>query len=521
MLTENGIKLAVHIITTDFGKLVSQVCECLLRRGSLTISGIGRFTELPSEKVKRSLLVLIRHNCVHAFALEQESDHGESTSGITHYEALFDNIIQRIRFPKFLAIVSNELDKKCAELFEGLLQHGRLALAQILDMAAEEADEGSDADPNAVQERFFRLVNSRYVKHCHAAELFIGLPADNDDPPKRREPESSKIQYKEVILEERALADAIPAKQESCAINSVSQTDTEAEMNRNNIPIAKTGEKRKLKLADMEPEFDLVGCEKESVWRVNLDEFEHLLRNKACIDTIRARLDDKAGIVLSAMLKASRSTESTVSLSVGAIFEELLRSNQTLTMTIDNVRSIMDGIGCDSVTDDVYCIDLRKIIEQAQNEEIESIVLKRYGREAYRMFRLLTTDGRALETDQISDRTFVEKKATEKILYQLWKDNFILMENVRRGSTKDHLLWNANKDALFYEVLDELYRAVLNLRLRFNHEVDLRRELMQMGKSKLDGELLTRFQHLQQTTSLLVNCIQKLDDALLLFQASP
>ncbi|GAB2222018.1 hypothetical protein Drorol1_Dr00013215 [Drosera rotundifolia] len=523
-MTQNGIKLAVYIITNDFGKLVAQVCECLLRRGSLTRQGIARFAELPSEKVKKCLWILIQHNCVQAFALEQQGDLGKPPIVNTHYMALLGNIVQRIRFPKFLAIAKGELSQQvgptngqqCALLLEGLLQHGRLTLTQILDRATQEDE--NNADPKAVRERFFLLVKNRFVEHCPSPEPHMPLPPEGEQPTKKRGSKSSHTTIKEVALEEQALADAMPMEAERFSVDAVTTADTENETNRNGVFAIRSGEKRKL--MEVESELDDVFPEKEPIWRVNFHEFNRLLRNKACIDTVRTRLDDNAAKVLSAMLKASGSSASTVSVTLDAIFEELLKSNQTMTMTLDHVRTILDDIGCDSDRVDMYSLGLSDIIKQAKIEEIESIVLKRYGREAYRIFRLLRSNSLYLDTDKISDRVFMDKKEATKILFKLWKDNFLHMEKVSRGAIKDKDAhpWKANDSNLYYKILDELYHVVLNFQIRSNYEKDQRRELLQISKEALTGENKTNLDRLRKRMMLLVNCILKLDDALLLFQ---
>ncbi|GAB2294031.1 hypothetical protein Dimus_028247 [Dionaea muscipula] len=512
MLTQYGIKLAVDIITTDFGKLVAQACECLLRRGVLTKSGIGRFSGLSSDIVKKCLWVLIQHNCVQDFNLEQLGAGGSITVS-THYMALFDNIIMRIRFSKILAIVSKEQDEQCAMLLEGLLQHGRLTLTQILEKAAEETNGGGNADANSVRERFFRLVTSHYVQPCPSPEPYIALPPEGDNPPKKKG--LKKMFLKEVTLEDQALAAVKPMETVGFSPDTLSWADTEDIKNGNDLPSTKAGMKRKLDLLDVE-------CvEKEPLWRVNFDQFKHLLLNKVCIENIRCRLDDKAGMVLNAMLKPSRSADKIISSSVDAVYEELLKSN--LGLTLERVRSYLEQIGCHLVADDEYSIDLGNIIQQAQKEEVESIVLKRYGKEAYRMFRLLT-NYQELETDKISDKTFVDKKETAKFLNRLWKDNFLLVEKqsaVTGGGpdgNKETVLWKANKEGLVYEVLDELYHAVLNLRIRSNHEIDQQREIIHLNKIERVGEASKRFKHLQDVTLLLFNSLMMVDDAILLFQ---
>jgi len=39
----------------------------------------------------------------------------DTTLVVTHYMALFDNIIHRLRFAKFLALVTKELDKQVSD----------------------------------------------------------------------------------------------------------------------------------------------------------------------------------------------------------------------------------------------------------------------------------------------------------------------------------------------------------------------------------------------------------------------
>lgn len=54
---------------SDHFTVIQKVCECLLRKGPLTLHNIVRYTELTQMQVKNSLLVLIQHNCVQAFRL--------------------------------------------------------------------------------------------------------------------------------------------------------------------------------------------------------------------------------------------------------------------------------------------------------------------------------------------------------------------------------------------------------------------------------------------------------------------
>jgi len=98
MVTQFGIKLAVHLITNHFGNLVAvilslsrlsdlfcigidievlcvqKVCENLFSHGVLTLDQLVRYSELTKDQVKNSLLVLVQHNCCQAFVSAPEDD---------------------------------------------------------------------------------------------------------------------------------------------------------------------------------------------------------------------------------------------------------------------------------------------------------------------------------------------------------------------------------------------------------------------------------------------------------------
>ncbi|GMP70251.1 hypothetical protein CsSME_00029187 [Camellia sinensis var. sinensis] len=549
MVTQYGIKLSVSLISSYFGNLVAKVCECLLRRGTLSCANIVRFTELNKVQVRNSLLVLIQHNCVQAFSIQQEGSFGEAPKVVTQYMVLFDNIIHHMRFPKFLAYVSEELGKECEDILEGLLQHGRLSLDQILDRHKETANQRNFTARDALQNNFNRLVNSRYVEHCPAHEPFLAPPAEEETVVKKQGAKSAKVMKESETIEQRALAAAAPMEALRFLVETYTETDCCGEESEGNpLPSATVGEKRKQIDLELDTEAGTKKRRKEVLWRANFEEFVRRLRDKgtrrdmeldtagsespnqipACIGNVRTRLDDGAGIVLSAILKSTRSAENkvkienSVPLSMDTIFEEVMKSEEGRSMTLEHARASLVQLGChlpEIGIDETYSIDLKSIIELAQNEEVESIVLKRYGREAYRIFRLLSKAGHLVETDKISNTTFVAKKDTAKILYQLWKDDYLHMEKIVTYGSKQSqfLLWNVNKHTLWDNVLNEMYHTALNLRIRIAHEQEQEKEILRIPREKLVGELAKRYARLRKVRIVLESSLMKLDDAIMLF----
>ncbi|KAL7214272.1 hypothetical protein ACSBR1_026644 [Camellia fascicularis] len=531
MVTQYGIKLSVSLISSYFGNLVAKVCECLLRRGTLSCANIVRFTELNKVQVRNSLLVLIQHNCVQAFSIQQEGSFGEAPKVVTQYMVLFDNIIHHMRFPKFLAYVSEELGKECEDILEGLLQHGRLSLNQILDRHKETANqsEGNFTARDALQNNFNRLVNSRYVEHCPAHEPFLAPPAEEETVVKKQGGKSAKVMKESETIEQRALAAAAPMEALRFLVETYTETDCCGEESEGNpLPSATVGEKRKQIDLELDTEAGTKKRRKEVLWRANFEEFVRRLRDKACIGNVRTRLDDGAAIVLSAILKSTRSAENkvkienSVPLSMDTIFEEVMKSEEGRSMTLEHARASLVQLGChlpEIGLDETYSIDLKSIIELAQNEEVESIVLKRYGREAYRIFRLLSKAGHLVETDKISNTTFVAKKDTAKILYTLWKDDYLHMEKIVTYGSKQSqfLLWKVNKHTLWDNVLNEMHHTALNLRIRIAHEQEQEKEILRIPREKLVGELAKRYTRLRKVRIVLESSLMKLDDAIMLF----
>lgn len=522
MVSPHGIKLAVYLISSYFGELNAKVCDCLLRRGTQTLHQVVSSTELSRKNVKNCLLVLIHHNCVQAFAIRQPGGFGEEAKIITQYMALFDNIIHKLRFPKFIEIVSEELGKECEEILEWLLQHGRLSLSQII-VKYKQASKQGDSSADAAQDSFNRLVNARFVERCPAPDPLLEPPAEEETAAKKRGAKSAKIQAQ--TMEQQALAAAAPMESMRFLVENIWNDSVEKADKRTTD--VKCGMKRKQEDLESNTKDPATG-EKEVLWRANFEEFIRRLRHKACVANVKVRVNNDAAIVLAATLELSRHSETklridnSVPQSINAIYDEVIKREGGLGMDLERIRASLDDLGCEAPLmeiDETYSVDLKNIIEQARIEEVESIVLKRYGREAYRMFRLLSKADRLVETDKISDTTFVEKKDAVKILFKLWKDDYLEMKKViaRAAKQSEFILWKINKQSLWEHILDEMYHAALNLRLRITHEKEQEKEILQMPKDKLVGELGNKYMRLRKVCIVLESSLMNLDDSLMLF----
>ncbi|KZV36479.1 DNA-directed RNA polymerase III subunit rpc3-like [Dorcoceras hygrometricum] len=480
MVSPHGILLATHIISSSYGEQCSKVCDCLLRHGILSLAQIIRFTELTKESVVNCLRVLFNQNCVQPFSSQREGGFGEAPRIVTQYIVLFDNIIHKLRAPKFMQIVSEELGSDCLNIFHGLIQHGRLSLNRIIERNEQTTGK---TDVQVLKESFNRLLNFRFIERCPSPEPFLA-PQDNEEPPVKKRGARRGETQEVLTVEQRVLEAATPMESLRFLVDVDFASEEKVEETHAKVTL---GKKRKSEA--MVPDEDVMGAgeKKEVLWRVNYEEFVRRLRDKACISYVKTRLNDEASIVLSAILELSKNSTvrhkvvESAYLSINAIYDEVIKKDGGIGMDFDHIRASLAQLGCtcSSADGEAYSIDLKGITDKAQSEEVESVVLKRYGREAYRIFRLLSKAGRFLETDKISDDTFVEKKDTLKILYKLWKDDLLDMEKIMLNGGKQvaFLLWRVNKGPLFEKFRDEMYHAALNLRLRIIHEQEQAKEV--------------------------------------------
>ncbi|MED6224999.1 hypothetical protein PIB30_089501 [Stylosanthes scabra] len=522
MVSQYGLKFAVHLVTNHFGKIVAKVCETLLRKGPLSLGESIRCTELTPEQVKNSLLVLVQHNCVQAY-IPADQFRGEDGSTVTvEYLALFDNVIHRLRFPKFLEIAKRQLDDECEKVLDGLLRDGRLTLKQMVERAVQ-GKENPGAIEAVVRGSFHKLLKARYIERCPAPEPVVSTLIKAEPAPRKRGSKMAKKFEPPETIEQRVLEAALPGEAIRFAVIAYTGGNADRETNSGDSTMVDVGD-----------DSGSTANEGSILWRANFEEFMWHLRHKLLIENERKRLDDGAATILSAILDVTKNVEKkvkiekSVPLSLDSIFTEVTKNEYGRTMTIDRVRASLVQLGCPQRNfDDSYSIDLKNIVEMARNEEVESIVLKRFGKDAYRIFRLLSKSNCFLETDKISETALVDKKEAPRLLYRLWKDNYLHMEKLVVTAAKQSrfMLWKVNKPVLWEYVLDEMYHAALNLSLRLAFEQEKDEDLLHVPADKLiptdkSGEVNSvqkRYRRLRDVLFLMGSSLMKLDDALMLF----
>ncbi|CAM6128496.1 unnamed protein product [Calypogeia fissa] len=552
MAMQHRCKLACHLIRTHFGELVEKVCSCLIYKGPLALPEIGRYTELNPGQLRNCLLVLVQHNCVQGYKVEHEAIGQAAPKVSTSYIVIIDNILHRVRFPKFLVSVRDELGDEAESLLEGLLEHGRLTLEQVIQRAAARQGKAETEVETLQKQTFASLVRTHYIERCPASEPTVA--PKSLEPPKKVPRGSSKTKsIKEAVK--------LLESEEQRILNAAAVLDTELfrmpssleEVGETNSiePTTESGgaagQKRKRDALALDVKTMAIIDEKEVLWRVNYDELIRKLRHQACVAQVKARIDSAAGVVLEAMLESTRSQESrhklqtSVPLSMPVIMEAVTRTPEGRTMTMERIRGALHQMSSEStgflskVGDggSSYIINIHKIVELARRNEVEGIVLQRFGRECCRIYRLLMMKGQ-MEQKQIAGMAMVQLKSARELLYRLLKEQYVVVQEVAKtaehSAQKSFYLWNINWQTVQDLVLDDMYHAAANLGQRLAQELEQEQEVLELLKqiqaAKAAGAeshvTLTQRQHeqvkrIRGVASVLESSLLHLDNAILLF----
>ncbi|KAL2652424.1 hypothetical protein R1flu_020552 [Riccia fluitans] len=556
MALQHKLKLACDLIRAHFGELVEKVCRCLVYKGPLVLPEIARYTEMNPTQLKNSILVLVQHNCIQGYKLFQEAAGPNAPKVFTSYLGLTDNILHRTRFPKFLSIVRDELGGEAEALLEGLLEHGRLTLEQVIQRAAARAGKAEAEVELPLKQTFAALVRSHYIERCPTPEPTVAPKAM--EPPKKipRGPSSKGRAAKIAAIKnaeseyDRIVSAAAALDTERFRVPSSLEEVGETGMENGDVTMADpvaSGQKRKRDALAMDAKTMAVVDEKEVLWRANYEELVRKLRHQACVEQVKSRIDAAAGTVLGAMLEMTRNSETVAKpevsapLSMAAIMQAVTMTPEGRTMTMERIRGALHQMAQETIGfitrsgegGSSYTINMNKIIELARRNEVEAIVLQRYGRESCRIFRLLMMKGQ-MEQKQVAGMAMVQLKDARELLYRLLKEQYVCVQEVAKSAEhsaqKSIYLWNINWHVIKLLVLDDMYHAAANLQQRLTHELEQEQEVLELLKqiqaakaSGVDTHVtLTQRQQeqvkrIRRVASILEASLLKLDSAILLF----
>ncbi|KAL6845411.1 hypothetical protein ACP4OV_024906 [Aristida adscensionis] len=489
MVSQHGVLLAVGIISDHFGPLVSKVFGCLLRHGALSLQEIVRRLEL--------------------------SPGGAAGKTVTLYLAIFDNVLHRLRFPKFLAIVRADIPES-EDLLEGLLLNGRLTFDQLVERTMSKVPEGSiPPSREEIRMNFNKLVYSHYVERCPKPEPFFDPLVDEQSTSTRKRAHKESVENV-LSLEQKVVNTAALSNGER--FSEIPYTMDGVLDAKDSIHDDVAGRKRKHEALEEDDELSTI-AENEVLWRANFEKFVFCLKKKFCAERKKPTLKLGTHPIWEAFFEANaiEKDNKSVTSPINGIFERLGQKEGVTSMTLDQIKRILADLKCFPSGDNTeeFTFDLSEMVETCRTEEIQSLVKKKYGQEAFLIFRLLAKEGRLVETDTITDTTILDKQVVHEILYKLWKDEYIDAEKVVSATGSGNaqfFVWKV-KNTYQEHFIDNLYHAALNLRQMVNCMAELILEVRPHHECRgVKDETVLR-----SRKNMLILALNRHDESLMLF----
>ena len=162
-------------------------------------------------------------------------------------------------------------------------------------------------------------------------------------------------------------------------------------------------------------------------------------------------------------------------------------------------------------------IATRQLVGHLRGRALHQIVLDDMGDTAARICAILETRG-YLESEAIADSAMIPIQDAREVIHRLYRNNYISILNLQQS--KQHnpgnaiYLWGVNKVQMNANLKNKMYRAMYNLRLRRQHEVQVGKEWIERAK---EAGATDENEHQQDKLNYQKFCqgLERLDNALL------
>ncbi|CAM9690149.1 unnamed protein product [Pylaiella littoralis] len=231
------------------------------------------------------------------------------------------------------------------------------------------------------------------------------------------------------------------------------------------------------------------------LWKLGADKFHRDFRNNSLLGLVQDRFPKSklAYLAVKVMLENSAPTERKVnepvsaSISARALFDKLCDTWRTINLTknkkVPDWRLFVSWMAalCTDLTSMVskipgsdpqnprYVVNMAKMVQYMRSSLVKCTARDRYGKETARIIEILLQN-KFLDQQQVGEMAMIPPSDARERLYQLLKDRMVSVQEVPKRA--DHnpsttfYLWTIKHDQVAQVVLDTLYKAMLNMRLR-------------------------------------------------------
>ncbi|CAB9498328.1 III subunit RPC3 [Seminavis robusta] len=455
--------------------------------------------------IKAALLVLIQHSIVTVTV--------KKVKGKLQYQYTYDRTRARLlpRYPRYVEYAKRALDDNAVALVEELLVQGRLRTVDAVSKTVERLEQAAAANEEAANE---------------------GEDDDENKPDDSKKKEDNTALKQTVLESFKKLAQAgfleeVPKMKNESENADPDAGETEFEAKEPPKKKQKTGNDAaddNVKLQE-EEDPEIVSLLKGSaykrfltrhtVWRVNIAMFHESLRSFILGRLVAERYGHKvqsAGSMVTAALKylahrrhAEKSTDTEMTFDAASIqrylpkpVQELLEKKRQAAVANNTSRNmavvsqvaralqqlasykspicVLEVETGAKPEDSRFEICTTRMVQYLQQRITNQMILDHHGEVGARIVTVLSRNG-YLESDSLAEVSMVPAKDCREILHRLYRskyiDLFTLSQSRQHNPSNMIYLWTVNGQRILKNATDNVCTALLNLRLRRQHEVEV------------------------------------------------
>lgn len=424
-------KLCHKILQEIFGEIVANVGQVLFKLGTNPLRVIKGNINIPEDKVREALAVLIQHNLV---------TYNEWHTNIPAYTLEHERILLMVRFPRYVYMVRERFGEESELLVDMLLKEGQSSASHIIVHSCLKLHEapGDGGGNNGYEERhvtvknhLLQLIENEFIQRCPV-------------------PQDSKVAVPVLTITDEQLY-SFPS--ELLDLKSLQQ-DIQLRMNGNKNP-------------------GVVHKDSDVLWRINYDKFHMEFRDQEIRNSLVRRVDPLAGECLGAVLKVSYTRSDPWAPTMNVVTAGEVRDQLKDLQYLDQYLKILEeeSGGCVQRFGDAgggqYRVDMAAAYTTLVYTTVDNCIQERFGSKAARVFRLIR-EHHMLEQDQVGEMSMISKKEANLLSYRLLHDNFIRLHEVRKTlapspMNKNIFLFHVDMVAVVKMLLEWCYKALYNL----------------------------------------------------------
>jgi len=196
------------------------------------------------------------------------------------------------------------------------------------------------------------------------------------------------------------------------------------------------------------------------------------------------------------------------------------------------LRKLMELMRCDAaamiakvpLSEDVtggplYMVNMESILQVLRNRTVHSIVTEKLGIQSARIIELLLKK-KYLDQQKVADLAILPARDARLRLYQLYKNKWVDYLEVSKKldfqSSSTMYFWFVDPVKLRGSVLESMYKALYNLRVRRQFEFDQGRELVEFANSITDASEAEKFDKLAKSLDRLDRAVVRVDETIMM-----